>query len=111
MSRLDGTPITRRRHHSNTVPVTPQTVLRADLQTYLDSLNLNPIPTLNIDGAFKFLRDEHKIAMKRNTVSVAFVNREIATGLFSGQRLTSERDALRWALAKLSVESQSQASA
>ena len=109
MSRQDAAPTMRRKHHSNSIPVTPNTPLRPDLQKYLESLNLNPIPTLTIDGALTFLRDEQNIPMKRNAVAVAFNNRELATGLFSGQRLTSQYDAMRWALAKMSVETQGQA--
>ena len=111
MSKQEAAMTASRKHHSNSIPVTPNTPLRPDLQKYFDSQNPNPIPTNNIDNTLTYLCDGQKIPMKRNAIAVAFNNGEIATGLFSGQRLTSERDALRWALQKLSVGSQSQVSA
>lgn len=74
--------------------------LAADLQQWLDSRNLGRLPTLTKDAALKFLNDRG-MPVKRNAVVTAFNAKELASGIYSGKRLTSEYDVMKWALSRL----------
>ena len=74
--------------------------LPADLRQWLDSQNLGRLPTLTKDGALKFLND-HGMPVRRNAVVTAFNSKELASGIYSGKRLASEYDVMKWAISRL----------
>lgn len=90
MTRIDRQP-----------PVSTHTCeLAADLQQWLDHQNVGRLPTLTKDGALKFLNDRG-MPVKRNAVVTAFNAKELASGIYSGKRLASEYDVMRWAVSRL----------
>ena len=74
--------------------------LAADLQQWLEAQNLDRLPTLNKDGALKFLNDRG-MPVRRNAVVTAFNAKELASGIYSGKRLASEHDVMKWAVSRL----------
>ena len=74
--------------------------LAADLKQWLDAQNLGRLPTMTKDGALKFLNDRG-MPVKRNAVVTAFNAQELASGIYSGKRLASEYDVMRWAVSRL----------
>jgi hypothetical protein len=74
--------------------------LAADLQEWLDGQNLGRLPTLNKDGALKFLNDRG-MPVRRNAVVTAFNAKELDSGIYSGKRLASEYDVMKWAVSRL----------
>jgi hypothetical protein len=71
-----------------------------DLLEWLASQDLGRLPTLNKDGALKFLNDRG-MPVKRNAVVTAFNAKELASGIYSGKRLASEYDVMKWAVSRL----------
>jgi hypothetical protein len=100
MTRMD------RRPH---VSVTPCD-LPADLRQWLDSQDLGRLPTLTKDGALKFLNDRG-MPVRRSAVVTAFNSKELASGIYSGKRLASEYDVVRWAVSRLGNRNERAASA
>lgn len=74
--------------------------LAADLQQWLEAQNLDRLPTLNKDGALKFLNDRG-MPVRRNAVVTAFNAKELVSGIYSGKRLASEHDVMKWAVSRL----------
>lgn len=74
--------------------------LSPDLQQWLERQDLGRLPTLNKDGALKFLNDQG-MPVKRNAVVTAFNAREVTSGIYSGRRLASEYDVMKWAVSRL----------
>lgn len=74
--------------------------LAADLQQWLDAQDLGRLPTLTTDGALKFLNDRG-MPVKRNAIKTAFNARELPSGIYSGKRLASEYDVMKWAVSRL----------
>ncbi|PJD99790.1 MAG: hypothetical protein CK428_32980 [Mycobacterium sp.] len=74
--------------------------MAADLQQWLDAQNVGRLPTLTKDGALQFLNDRG-MPVKRNAVVTAFNAKELASGIYSGKRLASEYDVMRWAVSRL----------
>lgn len=78
--------------------------LPSDLQQWLASQNLGRLPTLTKDGALKFL-NYRGMPVKRNAVVTAFNAKELASGIYSGKRLASEYDVMKWAVSRLEYRS------
>lgn len=74
--------------------------LADDLQQWLEAQNLDRLPTLNKDGALKFLNDRG-MPVRRNAVVTAFNAKELDSGIYSGKRLASEHDVMKWAVSRL----------
>jgi hypothetical protein len=74
--------------------------LPRDLLLWLDSQNLGRLPTLTKDCALKFLNDRG-MPVRRNAVVTAFNAKELASGIYSGKRLASEYDVMKWAVSRL----------
>lgn len=79
--------------------------LAADLRQWLDAQHLGRLPTLNKDGALKFLNDRG-MPVKRNAIVTAFNAKELASGIYSGKRLASEYDLMKWAVSRLDERGQ-----
>lgn len=90
MTRMD------RRPHVSVAPCD----LSADLRQWLDAQNFGRLPTLTKDGALKFLNDRG-MPVKRNAVVTAFNAKELASAIYSGKRLASEYDVMKWAVSRL----------
>ena len=58
------------------------------------------LPTLTKDGALKFLNDRG-MPVRRNAVVTAFNSKELVSGIYSGKRLASEYDVMKWAVSRL----------
>jgi len=78
----------------------PQGQLSADVRRWLDSQDLSRLPTLTKDAALRLLND-HGMPVKRSAVVTAFNNRELVSAIYSGKRLASEYDVLKWAVSRL----------
>jgi hypothetical protein len=78
----------------------PPCELPPDLQRWLDSQGLGRLPTLTKDGALKLLND-CGMPVKRNAVVTAFNSQELASAIYSGKRLASEYDVMKWAVSRL----------
>lgn len=74
--------------------------LSADLRDWLDSEKLGRLPTLTKDGALKFLNDRG-MPIRRNAVVTAFNSKELTSGIYSGKRLASEYEVMKWAISRL----------
>ena len=74
--------------------------LPADLRQWLDSQDLGRLPTLTKDGALKLLNDRG-MPVRRNAVVTAFNSKELVSGIYSGKRLASEYDVMKWAVSRL----------
>lgn len=74
--------------------------LSPDLQQWLDAQALGRLPTLNKDGALRFLNDQG-MPVKRNAVVTAFNAHELSSAIYSGKRLASEYDVMKWAVSRL----------
>ena len=74
--------------------------LPADLKGWLESQNLGRLPTLTKDGALRFLNDRG-MPVRRNAVATAFNSKELVSGIYSGKRLASEYDVVKWAVCRL----------
>jgi hypothetical protein len=74
--------------------------LPADLRQWLDSQDCGRLPTLTKDAALKFLNDRG-MPVKRNAVVTAFNAKELNSGMYSGKRLASEYDVMKWAVSRL----------
>jgi hypothetical protein len=70
-----------------------------ELQEWLDAQGLNRIPTLNKDATTEYLNNRG-MPVFRNAVVTAIHSGELRSALYSGQRLVSEYDAVRWALSR-----------
>jgi hypothetical protein len=90
-----------RRPHASVEP----SDLPADLRQWLDSQDLGRLPTLTKDGALKFLNDRG-MPVRRNAVVTAFNAKELVSGIYSGKRLASEYDVMKWAVSRLEERSQ-----
>lgn len=90
MTRMD------RRSHVSVAPCD----LAVDLRQWLDSQDLGRLPTLTKDGALKFLNDRG-MPVRRNAVVTAFNSKELVSGIYSGRRLASEFDVMKWAVSRL----------
>jgi hypothetical protein len=88
-----------RMHHTPEMSV-PACELATDLQQWLDSQDLGRLPTLTKDGALKFLNDRG-MPVRRNAVVTAFNSKELVSGIYSGKRLASEYDVMKWAISRL----------
>lgn len=60
--------------------------LSSDLRQWLGTQDLGRVPTLNKDGALKFLNDRG-MPVKRNAVVTAFNSKELASAIYSGNGL------------------------
>jgi len=78
----------------------PACDLPADLRQWLDSQDFGRLPTLTKDGALKFLNDRG-MPVRRNAVVTAFNSKELVSGIYSGKRLASEYDVMKWAVSRL----------
>ena len=85
-----------RRPHLSVAPCD----LPADLRQWLDSQDFGRLPTLTKDGALKFLNDRG-MPVRRNAVVTAFNSKELVSGIYSGKRLASENDVMKWAVSRL----------
>jgi len=74
--------------------------LPADLRQWLDSQDSSRLPTLTKDGALKFLNDRG-MPVRRNAVVTAFNSKELVSAIYSGKRLASEYDVMKWAVSRL----------
>jgi hypothetical protein len=74
--------------------------LSNDLQQWLDSQNLGRLPTLTKDDALALL-NSRGMPVKRNAVVTAFNSKELDSAIYSGKRLASEYDVMRWAISRL----------
>ena len=86
-------------HHPPHVSLRPSG-LPSDLQQWLDSQDLGRLPTLTKDGALKFLNDRG-MPVRRSAVVTAFNSKELVSGIYSGKRLASEYDVMKWAVSRL----------
>jgi hypothetical protein len=73
--------------------------LADDLQRWLDSRDFGRLPTLTKDAALKFLNDRG-MPVKRNAVVPAFNSKELASAIYSGKRLASEYEVMKWAVSR-----------
>src|SRR5215208_7211969 len=106
--RVESTQMSRM-HHTPNVSV-PACEPAIGLQRWLDSQDLGRLPTLTKDGALKFLNDRG-MPVRRNAVVTAFNAKELASGIYSGKRLASEYDVMKWAVSRLEDRSGSVISA
>lgn len=90
MTRIDQRPPVSA--HSST--------LTNDLQQWLDSQNLSRLPTLTKDDALALL-NSRGMPVKRNAVVTAFNSKELDSAIYSGKRLASEYDVVRWAISRI----------
>lgn len=74
--------------------------LTTDLQQWLNSQNLGRLPTLTKDDALALL-NSRGMPVKRNAVVTAFSSKELDSAIYSGKRLASEYDVVRWAISRL----------
>src|SRR6476661_10767660 len=88
----------------------PACDLPADLRQWLDSQDFGRLPTLTKDGALKFLNDRG-MPVRRNAVVTAFNSKELVSGIYSGKRLASEYDVMKWAVSRLEDRSRTEVSA
>jgi hypothetical protein len=88
----------------------PTCELASNLQQWLDSQELGRLPTLTKDGALKFLNDRG-MPVRRNAVVTAFNSKELVSAIYSGKRLASEYDVMKWAVSRLEDRSGSVISA
>jgi hypothetical protein len=95
-ARVKATPMSRDYPSANTVV----SELSPDLQNWLDSQDLGRLPTLTKDAALKFLNDRG-MPVRRNAVVTAFNSKELVSGIYSGKRLASEYEVLKWAISRL----------
>jgi len=86
-------------HHPSHVSLRPSE-LPSDLQQWLDSQDLGRLPTLTKDSALKFLNDRG-MPVRRSAVVTAFNSKELVSGIYSGKRLASEYDVMKWAISRL----------
>ena len=89
MTRMDHRP------HTSVAPCD----LPAELRQWLDSQDLDRLPTLTKDGALRFLNDRG-MPVRRNAVVTAFNSRELVSGIYSGKRLASEYAVVAWAVSR-----------
>ena len=85
----------------------PAGELPADLRRWLDSQDFSRLPTLTKDGALKLLNDRG-MPVRRNAVVTAFNSKELVSAIYSGKRLASEYDVMKWAMSRLGDPRQSQ---
>lgn len=78
--------------------------LPPDLKGWLESQNFGRLPTLTKDDALKFLNDRG-MPVRRNAVVTAFNSKELVSAIYSGKRLASEHDVMRWAVSRLEDQS------
>jgi hypothetical protein len=74
--------------------------LSPELQEWLEAQNLNRMPTMNKDTTTEYLNTKG-MPVFRNGVVTAIHSGELRSAIYSGQRLVSEYDAVRWALSRL----------
>src|SRR4051812_33533706 len=82
----------------------PACELPADLRQWLDSQDFSRLPTLTKDGALKFLNGRG-MPVRRNAVVTAFNSKELVSAIYSGKRLASEYDVMKWAVSRLEERS------
>ena len=95
MPRLDPMPLVS----------VPHGELSLELRQWIDTQDLSRLPTLTKDGALRFLNDRG-MPVKRSAVVTAFNNRELISAIYSGKRLASAYDVVKWALMRLGDGSQ-----
>ena len=96
-------------HHPSHVSLRPSE-LPSDLQQWLDSQDLGRLPTLTKDSALKFLNDRG-MPVRRSAVVTAFNSKELVSGIYSGKRLASEYDVMKWAISRLGDRHQTEVGA
>ena len=74
--------------------------LSNDLQQWLDSQKLGRLPTMTKADALALL-NSRGMPVKRNAVVTAFNSKELDSAIYSGKRLASEYDVMRWAISRL----------
>lgn len=101
---LPGKPVWKVTHMSripnpSKVSTSPAELPR-DLAAWLESQNLERLPTLTKDGALKFLNDRG-MPVRRNAVVQAFNSKELVSAIYSGKRLASAHEVMKWAISRL----------
>jgi hypothetical protein len=97
--RVESVTHVTRMHHRPDMSPSPSE-LPSDLRQWLDSQSFGRLPTLTKDGALKLLNDRG-MPVKRNAVVMAFNSKELASAIYSGKRLASEYDVMKWAISRL----------
>jgi len=72
----------------------------SDLRDWIDAQGFGRLPTLNKDRALRFL-NERGMPVKRNAVVTAFNRKELVSAIYSGKRLASEYEVVKWAISRL----------
>ena len=78
----------------------PLAELSPELNRWLASLDLSRLPTLTKDAALKLL-NQRGMPVKRSAVVTAFNKRERVSASYSGKRLASEYEVVKWAVSRL----------